>query len=347
LDTWCSIPVFHDRLIKVSALKNETSILRKIDGWVSERRQALAWAAMLVIAAWLFFHPPRDLIFFLCYVFAIAASNVFKVKRRWVQTIAFFLVMFVAWYVSGGFYLAETASTAPLAPLPQAGAVVIPGGDTLMLEFERSLFRASVCFYVPDTELCVLAGHSCSIPDDAETVYASRILFDPDGIEIPETPSLAWWEQRFDPDGMEIPDAFQRAVPGQFEVKVVTDSPFGAVLSGLTPVPGREEMPIGGAGDIYPGEYGEVWSPEGVIPIEVLGFKKFRGGQMLAAQVMDQKVRLGKGMSGSPVIQNGKIIGFFTVVYALPYRGPQVILIRPACEVYGELEWYFITHSDH
>ncbi len=34
----------------------------------------------------------------------------------------------------------------------------------------------------------------------------------------------------------------------------------------------------------------------------VLGFKKFRGGQMLAAQVMDQKVRLGKGMSGSPVI---------------------------------------------
>jgi hypothetical protein len=307
----------------VRPLKNETSILRKIDGWVSERRQALAWAVMLVIVAWLSFHPPRNLIFCLCYAFAIAASNVFKVNRRWVQTIAFALVLLFTWYVTGGFYLAETASATPLAPLPVAGAVVIPGGDSLMLEFERSLFRASVCFYVPDTELCVLAGHSCSIPDDAETVYASRIPFDP--------------------DGMEIPDAFQRAVPGQFEVRVVTDSPFGAVLSGLTPVPGREEMPIGGAGDIYPGEQGEVWSPEGVIPVEVLGFKKFRGGQMLAAQVMDQKAGMGKGMSGSPVIQNGKIIGFFTVIYALPYKGPQVILIQPACKVYGELEGWFGT----
>ncbi len=205
----------------------ETSILRKIDGWVSERRQALAWAAMLVIAAWLFFHPPRDLIFFLCYVFAIAASNVFKVKRRWVQTIAFFLVMFVAWYVSGGFYLAETASTTPLAPLPVAGAVVIPGGDSLMLEFERSLFRASVCFYVPDTELCVLLQATRVAYLMMQRLFCVHALtadpVDPDGIEIPQTPSLAWWEQRFDPDGMEIPDAFQkrRAVPGQrrFEVK--------------------------------------------------------------------------------------------------------------------------------
>jgi len=215
----------------------------------------------------------------------------------------------------------EIIHPTPLQQLPVVNASVILGGDRLRLHAAERCFAATVCFYVPGSDLCVIAAHSCESAS-GQTLEAALDPFTNTGISTPSTCPKS------DPGAATV------------TVRVVSDTNFGVVLSGVRfPAGARDELLVGEAEDIHVGEEALLYSSTcGVVACRVLGFDMVKDNHMLIIEVLDKNVRIGSGDSGSPLVQGGKIIGFAAGTHAIPYRGPRLVLVRPACEVYSQLE---------
>jgi len=114
---------------------------------------------------------------------------------------------------------------------------------------------------------------------------------------------------------------------------VEANTPAGMVLSGVKcPEDDRRPLPIANVSEIRVGESAVALAPPGdPIELEVLGFLEMRGVQYLLAR--GPKNILVQGDSGTPVIQDGRIIGFFTMIFQTD-RGLK--FLRLASEVYLE-----------
>ncbi|NLC15142.1 MAG: hypothetical protein GX784_02315 [Firmicutes bacterium] len=253
-------------------------------------------------------------------VVAIFASSVHTLaKRRSLTVIAGLLMLFVAIYATGGhILLTEEVHLTPLSPLADVDASVLLGGDHIRVHTDERCFNVTVCFYVADTDLCVIAAHSCET-QAGETVKVLLVPFSKSGSEPPD------WCPVFDPNAT--------------DAEVLLDSDYGVILSGIQPPrSGPDELPIGKPDDIGPGEEALLHTARsGVLPAEIKGFWLSRNGHLIVAQLTGKEPKILSGFSGSPVVQNGKLIGFLAATHAVPFRGPQIILVRPACDVYNEL----------
>jgi hypothetical protein len=245
---------------------------------------------------------------FLCAIFVSAAYSL--KKRVWVGVAAFLVVFPVSVYATARYVFLSEIRPSPLRPLPVANGRVVLGGDRLRLHSPERCFEVAVCFWVPESDIFAVAAHSC------KTLPGS-------------TPKVN-----------DTPDKCPNSDPDATTVKVVTDSDFGLVLSGMEiPAGRREELSIGGSEDIFIGEEALLYTSEDQgTSVQVLGFSIMRDQQMLLVQVLNKDADLGPGASGSPLVQNGKIIGFLVGVHAFPYRGSRLLILRPACEVYSNLE---------
>ena len=127
------------------------------------------------------------------------------------------------------------------------------------------------------------------------------------------------------------------------EPEFVASTPYGMVLSGLGP-PGerREQLEIGGAGDITVGQEAELYSSwKGTMRVRVLGYTLMHDGQFLVFQCCDKDQTFEGGMSGSPIVQGGKIIAFGTGnLMAVSWKRPQIGLARLAVDVYLGIQPY-------
>lgn len=287
--------------------------------WVTRNQRVIAGSVMGLILAVVFtLKMNLNQVSVLCVIFSAAAYCI--KKRFWVPMVAWLVILPVFVYSSFA-YMVETlfVRSYPVQPLPAVNAGVMLGGDLLRLHEAERCFQVTVCFYVPGTDLGAVAAHSCdSTP--GQTFRASLKSFAATGIAIPLTcPQM-------DPDAL--------------TVSVVSDTDFGVVVSGLKcPETDREELPVGQAEDIRVGEEASIYSSRsGVVSCRILGFDEVGRYQMLVVRLVDERIRIGSGDSGSPVVQDGRIIGFVAGTWSFPYRGPELVLVRPACEVYSRLE---------
>ncbi|MBS3985293.1 MAG: hypothetical protein KGZ66_06790 [Selenomonadales bacterium] len=71
-----------------------------------------------------------------------------------------------------------------------------------------------------------------------------------------------------------------------------------------------ELIRLGGTADIVVGEVATVLpGAAGPFTVRVVGYMQFRGEQLLLVSPLHAKDRIEPGMSGSPIVQNGKLIG--------------------------------------
>lgn len=237
-------------------------------------------------------------------------------RRWWVPVLAFVVMMGVCVYTLGGDLFAyEMISERPLQPLPTLEVSVVPGGELFKwsalveqrtsIELRRSW--VTVCFYVPDDDLCAIAAHSCGLE-------AGDVLdLTEDSEALPAGPSP--------------------------KVRVLADVQEGVAIKKVKcPEPDRKAIPLAGEEDIKVGEEAVIRTlSTGDIRVEVMGFTTLKDGHFLVLQLLDDDVEVGPGMSGSPVMQSGKIVAFFSGI--TPYViGPDFLLARPAVEVYQALQ---------
>lgn len=235
---------------------------------------------------------------------ALAIVAFEPLKPKWKP----FLVIIAATVVSAIYwgtqdFLAEDLLLSPPFPDQTVTASVEVGGDTIwVVPVEGRGYIATVCFYQGDTS--VIAAHSVGLHDGP-------------------------WPLKVE---THIPIGMVRGTP-----EFVTDTPCGAVLRGLGP-PGedREQMEIAAATEVAVGEEAELLSSwKGTILVRILGFSKRDEEQFLVFQFCSEEDVLEPGMSGSPIVQDGKIVGFAAArVSVVSWRRPMIGFGRLASDVY-------------
>lgn len=290
--------------------------------WIlKNRRQVIAGIVMALCMAAILALPFRVLreqgrLLILMGVFCFCAHTLYR--RWWVPLIAFLLAIGVCTYAVGGDLIAyEMASETPLQQLPELDVSVIPGGESLQWSVaveqgSRSVVKTSkviVCFYMPGDGPCVVAAHSC-------------------GREAGDTPDIS-------PTSEALVSGSSRPAA------VLADCDHGVVFSGLKcPDPDRKALPLAGAEDVKVGEEAVICTlSNGDIPVKVIGFCMMNNNHFLVLESLDDEAGVGPGMSGGPIIQDGKIIAFLHSGTRF-HRGPRFVMARPALEVYDALQEY-------
>ncbi len=247
---------------------------------------------------------------------AIAIGTSFEPLRpKWKS----FLVVVAATIVSATCwgtqdFLAEDLLLSPPFPEQTVTASVEVGGETIwVVPPEGRGVIATICFYQGD--MSVIAAHPVPLNDGP-------------------------WPMRVEPH---IPVGMVHGVP-----EFVTSTPYGAVLKGLGPLgEGRERMEIAAATEIAVGEDAELRSSwKGTLPVRVLGFTERDGEPFLVLQFHSEKDVFEGGMSGSPVVQGDKIVGFAAMtISVVSWRRPQIAFARLASDVYLGTQSYLEQSS--
>lgn len=128
-------------------------------------------------------------------------------------------------------------------------------------------------------------------------------------------------------------------------VKVLVNDDQGVTL-GLPEgtVVKSEMIPLGGTADIAVGETATVHSGNrGTFSVKVDGYVRQRGRQLLVLSPLSSGDTIEQGMSGSPVVQNGKLIGLLHSRSTAPFIAGKFGMARLAADVYhatvGVVEW--------
>jgi hypothetical protein len=202
---------------------------------------------------------------------------------------------------------AYDVSSVPLAAIAEVEALVVPGGERVTVHPKGDRYGGSfnVCFY--DQGCIVGAAH---------------------GADFPEPP----WDLCTDC----FPSNLTDGVP-----TFTANTPFGVVISGAKcPEPGRQALPIAGPDDIQIGQKATMLaSGLGNADLEVMGYFMAKEDQFLVVRMPKNGPRMGKGLSGTPLVQNGKIIGFLAASPMWDISGT-IGLARPAADVYAATREY-------
>ncbi len=183
--------------------------------------------------------------------------------------------------------------------------VVLGGGHIVLSEFMTSEYSGvalSTSFYLPDG-LVVGAAHAVGL----DQVSCSAILNHNGQIQT-----------------------------GKAEILRDTDAGVLLQLTGIN-LPAEPLMSIAGTSDIQTSAEAELFPGVGPSsPVKVVGYHQEDGKQYLVMTIVDGAEELVPGMSGSPIVQNGSIIGCMARIYDTEYKGQGIFLARLAADVYNE-----------
>lgn len=239
--------------------------------------------------------------------FSLGLTLIIIGKRSWKQRVGLLLLLVAVEIGAGIYYRLIPGVISNLSAIPLVEHAVVEehvylGGDDLRLVYDNGVFQMTSCFYT-DEGLLVAGGHECSLDGvvgepKVRTIMANRYIHD------------------FVPD-------------------VLEETPAGLVLGPVDRPRDRPQLPIAGSDDVKIGENATVYSVKGgIFEVTILGYHLLNGSHCLLFQVVDPQSQLIEGMSGSPVVQDGKIIGFFVAKISVSYRGSSIGFARVAAEVY-------------
>lgn len=283
--------------------------------WIYEnRRQVVSVCIVVFCIAALLFLPysvlsRRGALTLIVSPFLYAAFSLYR--RWWVPIVTCLLVVLLIVSFHGQeIVVSQTVSETPFREVSETDVSVVLGGDALHLYFTvqeelRTVakeMRVTVCFYVPGSDTCVAAAHSMGL--EAGQTYNISIAGETGVlVSLPATMVLA-------------------------------DCEYGMVFAGTScPDSDRRKYVLAGVQDVRVGEEVVVRNKTmGDVTVKVLGFSMVEDDQFLMLECVTGE--LGPGTSGSPIIQDGKIIGFLHGILKFP-TGPVLIRSRPALEVYS------------
>lgn len=236
----------------------------------------------------------------------VAMNFVSATRRQKLLTVVAFvaLLVFKLIYVAPRDFLANDVSPVPLLPIAEVDAMVVPGGEPMIVHpaNESSGGIVTACFYYEGG--VVAAAHPCDFPDSrwklCLTCLASGLV---------------------------------GGVP-TFE----GSTPYGIVISGVRcPDGSRSPLPIAGPQDIHVGQAATTLSAvEAEREVEVLGYTQRKEGQFLVFRMLVSGQKITSGMSGTPLVQGGRLIAFVAGVPALDFSSHRIGLARLAADVYAE-----------
>lgn len=225
-------------------------------------------------------------------------------SERWYKWPLAIVIMILcsggAFYHTGADRIVQQASPIPINAVAEVDASVIPGGDRLEICTPGGHMLVRICYYRSDGRAAAAAHRS----------------------------SMELGDYRIgDGEGFHLPDL----------VSVIENTDHGLVVEGYPPTPpDRSPLPIANAAEIEVGASAMVLQgEEPPIGVEVKGYEIRNGKQMLVLIPVVPDPRLGPGCSGSPVVQDGKIIGF--IHSGVMIKNP-VSYARLAADIYNGIE---------
>lgn len=192
----------------------------------------------------------------------------------------------------------NVADTLPEAFYQTVDATVLVGGDLLTI-YTGGGPQMRTCFYT-DEGLTVAAAHPADI-----------------------TPG------RYN---MQINDE------DRVRAELLSVGPGGVVVSGLVPPTNSSTMRFASPSEIAIGEEATLLHSQGNIQVLLLGYQEVEGKQMIVLHQLGGTLHIAAGFSGSPIVQNDKIVGFLAMAIkpGFRYKGPRVGFARLATEIYLE-----------
>lgn len=294
----------------------------KIRQWFCENRRQVIAGTLMVVCIVVVLGLPYNIVsrlgvitILLC-VFIFAAYNLNK--RWWMLLVALPVIVLLLLYSFGiDMIVSQIVYDSPFQLSTESDVQVVPGGEVLSLSvaIEKESGQVvqqrnvTVCFYMPEDGPCVVGAHSLDLkPGDTYGISP-----------VSET----------------------RVSENCHTARVLADSQYGVALLGpKCPDPNREELLLAGADEVKIGEEAVIRTfAKGDIPVNVLGFAMVGDDHFLVVRCIDGKAGVGPGMSGSPIIQDDRIVGFLHSVSRY-LKGPKLVMTRPAVEVYGGLKEY-------
>jgi len=223
-----------------------------------------------------------------------------------VMAVALIAALVGIYYSVIGNYMVSTIVDNTFDSLPEGyytasevAAKVRVGGDHLVIHSGSQGLSMRTCFYT-DEGLAVAAAH---------------------GFDLGE-------------------GGYRMQLNGQFTLRAqVTEvTPSGIVLNGLVPPEESSHLGFALPSEITLGEEATLLHADEDIQVLLLGYHEAKGDQVLVVKQLDGASPIGPGFSGSPIVQNDKLIGFLSMAIKpnIMYRGPRIGFARLATEVYLE-----------
>lgn|GEM_PF-1410326 len=231
---------------------------------------------------------------------ALACTAFFDLKRRLIFIGVIIFVQAFSMGMNGARVLLGEASELPEVAVPEVAASVVPGGDVFATRVStQQSMKATVCFY--KNGVAVVAAHECGLRPGvlhADTTLNYRKI--------------------------------------EEQLLLLEDTPWGFAVKPIEPPVGRQELPIGNAADVSVGEPATcLLSENESFDVEIEGWSVRDGRPYLVVSSLHE---ITKGMSGVPVVQNGRIIGFLSATWPFSLRSPYVGYASPAASVYNDMK---------
>ena len=270
--------------------------------------------AIILLGPRLLEHPPSLawVLFMLCLSVLIAGASYTQYKWALIPLLLLVTLPVYQYYFADHDLLTLGLQEEPLREIPSPQMQVTLGGESIYVFGE---FEATVCFYL-DNEIAVIASHYCS------------------GIEVGETYQVQVYNKSVEQNGW---------------ARVLTNSDWGVVLALQdfdVSAFHRPVLSLAGTGDIRIGDRATLHSTQrGDFPVKVHGFRRAPGAQFLVVRALEKAHPIEPGMSGSPLVQGDKLIGFISGSYTVATRPPSIGLARVATDVYLKAEGYLGANS--
>lgn len=279
-------------------------------------REILTWLVLFMLYLVAYNQQRMQPILALALLFLASAATWIGIRGKGITAVkALTIIVFALaiFHINAQFAAAELMATIgvspqPLHPVPEIQANVYLGGDRVMLSApQTNPVIMTVCFYIrPDR--AVLAAHYVKNFSEQQT---ARAMFT------------------------------HMRDPG-YTVDVLANNAWGLAIAGVPEdVSQREAFPIARVEEIEVGSEATLHSMVGgTFNVMVEGFRQWRGQQVLLIAPLDPSYSIEKGMSGSPIVQNGKIIGFASSRIAIPFQG----ITRGHAAIAADVYYHLLEH---
>lgn len=195
--------------------------------------------------------------------------------------------------------ISGTLQTLPDGFAQRVDASVRVGGDNLIIYTMPKNISMRTCFYT-DEALTVAAAHSF---DMEPAQYRMQVN-----------------------NGLSV------------RAELLSVGSGGVVVSGISPPTDSPILEIACPSEIIISTDAILVHSDGDIPVMLLGYQFVDEHLALVLHPTDENTYIGPGFSGSPIVQNDRLIGFLAAVIkpGFRYKGPRIGFARLAIEVYME-----------